>query len=111
MKLKNKETAVEVLELASAENAEKYITRFQQVAKHAFEEGAIWAVKYLLGDDPNGSAIVPAEFLESVKRMRAAQKRSDMLTGEEAIECIDVCHIRQRELETEVDESLKAMEE
>lgn len=50
------------------------------------------------------------EFISLVKRMREAQNRMDMLTGEEDIEFIDMVHVEAREAETEVDEYLKKME-
>lgn len=46
-----------------------------------------------------------------VKRMREAQKRTDMHTGDEPMDFIDMLFIEQREAETEVDEYLKKMEE
>lgn len=46
------------------------------------------------------------EFCELVKKMRDAQKRMDMLTGEEDIDFIDMTHIEAREAETEVDKYL-----
>lgn len=46
------------------------------------------------------------EFCELVKKMRDAQKRMDMLTGEEDIDFIDMIHIEAREAETEVDKYL-----
>lgn len=46
------------------------------------------------------------EFCENVKKMRDAQKRMDMLTGEEDIDFIDMTHIEAREAETEVDQYL-----
>lgn len=50
------------------------------------------------------------EFVFLVKRMREAQNRMDMLTGEEDIDFIDMVHIETREAETKVDEYLKKME-
>lgn len=46
------------------------------------------------------------EFCEMVKKLRDAQKRTDMLTGEEDINFIDMIHIEAREAETEVDKYL-----
>lgn len=46
------------------------------------------------------------EFCEMVKKLRDAQKRMDMLTGEEDIDFIDMTHIEAREAETEVDQYL-----
>lgn len=45
-----------------------------------------------------------------VKRMRNAQSRTEMLTGEENMDFVDMLFIEQREAETEVDEYLKKME-
>lgn len=45
-----------------------------------------------------------------VKRMRNAQSRTEMLTGEEHMDFVDMLFIEQREAETEVDEYLKKME-
>ena len=50
------------------------------------------------------------EFVELVKRMRNAQSRTEMLTGEEHMDFVDMLFIEQREAETEVDEYLKKME-
>ena len=52
-------------------------------------------------------ALAYAEFVSLVKRMREAQNRMDMLTGEEDIDFIDMVHVEAREAETEVDEYLK----
>lgn len=49
------------------------------------------------------------DFVSLVKRMREAQNRMDMLTGEEDIDFIDMVHVEAREAETEVDEYLKRM--
>ena len=49
------------------------------------------------------------EFKQLVKRMRYAQSRTDMLTGEEHMDFVDMLFIEQREAETEVDEYLKKM--
>lgn len=46
------------------------------------------------------------EFCEMVKKLRDAQKRMEMLTGEEDIDFIDMTHIEAREAETEVDQYL-----
>lgn len=46
------------------------------------------------------------EFCEMVKKLRDAQKRMEMLTGEEDIDFIDMVHIEAREAETEVDQYL-----
>jgi uncharacterized protein YeeX (DUF496 family) len=46
------------------------------------------------------------EFCEMVKKLRDAQKRMEMLTGEEDINFIDMIHIEAREAETEVDKYL-----
>lgn len=51
------------------------------------------------------------EFVELVKKMRKAQKRLDMHTGDEPMDFIDMLFIEQREAEREVDEYLKKMEE
>lgn len=51
------------------------------------------------------------EFVELVKRMRDAQERSEMITGEEDINFIDMLFVERREAEREVDEYLKNMEE
>lgn len=45
-----------------------------------------------------------------VKRMRNAQSRTEMLTGEENMDFVDMLCIEQREAEREVDEYLKKME-
>ena len=45
-----------------------------------------------------------------VKRMRNAQSRTEMLTGEEDMDFVDMLFIEQREAEREVDEYLKKME-
>lgn len=49
------------------------------------------------------------EFVELVKRMRNAQSRTEMLTGEENMDFVDMLFVEQREAETEVDEYLKEM--
>ena len=46
------------------------------------------------------------EFCEMVKKLRDAQKRMELLTGEEDINFIDMIHIEAREAETEVDKYL-----
>jgi hypothetical protein len=46
-----------------------------------------------------------------VKRMREAQERAEMITGEEDINFIDMLFVERREAETEVDEYLKKMED
>lgn len=46
-----------------------------------------------------------------VKKMREAQNRLDMHTGDEPMEFIDMLFIEQRAAEREVDEYLKKMEE
>ena len=51
------------------------------------------------------------EFVSLVKRMRNAQNRTDMHTGDEPMDFIDMLFIEQREAEREVDEYLKKMEE
>jgi hypothetical protein len=50
------------------------------------------------------------EFVSLVKRMRNAQNRTDMHTGDEPMDFIDMLFIEQREAEREVDEYLKKME-
>jgi hypothetical protein len=50
------------------------------------------------------------EFKELVKRMREAQDRAEMITGEEDINFIDMLFVERREAEREVDEYLKKME-
>lgn len=50
------------------------------------------------------------EFVELVKRMRNAQSRTEMLTGEENMDFVDMLFVEQREAETEVDEYLEKME-
>lgn len=45
-----------------------------------------------------------------VKRMREAQERAEMITGEEDINFIDMLFVERRETEREVDEYLKKME-
>ena len=47
------------------------------------------------------------EFVSLVKKMREAQNRIDMLTGDEPMDFIDMLFIEQREAEREVDEYLK----
>lgn len=49
------------------------------------------------------------EFVSLVKRMRKAQERAEMITGEEDINFIDMLFVEQREAEREVDEYLKKM--
>lgn len=51
------------------------------------------------------------DFVSLVKRMRAAQERAEMITGEEDINFIDMLFVERREAEREVDEYLKKMEE
>lgn len=46
-----------------------------------------------------------------VKRMREAQERAEMITGEEDINFIDMLFVERREAEREVDEYIKKMEE
>jgi hypothetical protein len=50
------------------------------------------------------------EFISLVKKMRNAQSRTEMLTGEESMDFVDMLFIEQREAEREVDEYLKKME-
>ena len=50
------------------------------------------------------------EFISLVKRMRDAQERAEMITGEEDINFIDMLFDERREAEREVDEYLKKME-
>lgn len=47
------------------------------------------------------------EFVSLVKRMRDAQERAEMITGEEDINFIDMLFVERREAEREVDEYLK----
>lgn len=49
------------------------------------------------------------KFASLVKRMRNAQSRTEMLTGEENMDFVDMLFVEQREAETEVDEYLKEM--
>lgn len=49
------------------------------------------------------------DFILLVKRMRKAQERAEMITGEEDINFIDMLFVEQREAEREVDEYLKKM--
>jgi hypothetical protein len=46
-----------------------------------------------------------------VKKMREAQERAEMITGEEDINFIDMLFVERREAEREVDEYLEKMEE
>lgn len=50
------------------------------------------------------------EFISLVKKMREAQERAEMITGEEDINFIDMLFVERREAEREVDEYLKKME-
>lgn len=50
------------------------------------------------------------EFKELVRRMREAQERAEMITGEEDINFIDMLFVERREAEREVDEYLKKIE-
>ena len=50
------------------------------------------------------------EFVSLVRKMREAQERAEMITGEEDINFIDMLFVERREAETEVDEYLKKME-
>ena len=49
-------------------------------------------------------------FASLVKMMRKAQKRAEMITGEEDINFIDMLFVERIEIEREVDEYLKKME-
>ena len=49
-------------------------------------------------------------FVSLVKRMREAQERAEMITGEEDMNFIDMLFVERREAEREVDEHLKKME-
>ena len=49
------------------------------------------------------------EFVSLVDKMREAQVRVEMITGEEDINFIDMLFVEQREAEREVDEYLKKM--
>lgn len=51
------------------------------------------------------------DFILLVKRMREAQKRAEMITGEEDMNFIDMLFVERREAEREVDEYLKKMED
>lgn len=51
------------------------------------------------------------DFVFLVRRMREAQERAEMITGEEDISFIDMLFVERREAEREVDEYLKKMEE
>ena len=51
-----------------------------------------------------------AGFISLVKRMREAQERAEMITGEEDINFIDMLFVERRKAEREVDEYLKKME-
>ena len=51
------------------------------------------------------------EFISLVKKMRDAQERAEMITGEEDINFIDMLFVERREAEREVDEYLKKMED
>ena len=50
------------------------------------------------------------DWLFLVKKMRDAQERAEMITGEEDINFIDMLFVERREAEREVDEYLKKME-
>ena len=50
-------------------------------------------------------------FISLVRRMREAQERAEMITGEEDMNFIDMLFVERREAEREVDEYLKKMEE
>ena len=50
------------------------------------------------------------DFVSLVKRMREAQERAEMITGEEDINFIDMLFVERREAEREVDECLKKIE-
>ena len=50
------------------------------------------------------------EFVSLVKKMRDAQERAEMITGEEDINFIDMLFVERREAEREVDEYLEKME-
>lgn len=50
------------------------------------------------------------EFRSLVKRMRGAQERAEMITGEEDINFIDLLFVERRKAEREVDKYLKKME-
>ena len=50
------------------------------------------------------------EFVSLVKKMREAQERAEMITGEEDMNFIDMLFVERREAEREVDEYLKKME-
>lgn len=52
-----------------------------------------------------------SNFASLVKKMREAQNRIDMHTGDEPMDFIDMLFIKQREAEREVDEYLKKMED
>ena len=51
------------------------------------------------------------DFVSLVKRMREAQERAEMITGEEDINFIDMLFVERREAEREVDEYLEKMED
>ena len=51
------------------------------------------------------------DFVSLVKRMREAQERAEMITGEEDMNFIDMLFVERREAEREVDEYLKNMED
>ena len=50
------------------------------------------------------------EAISIIKRMREAQNRAEMITGEEDMNFIDMLFVECREAEREVDEYLKKME-
>jgi hypothetical protein len=50
------------------------------------------------------------EFISLVKKMRDAQERAEMITGEEDINFIDMLFVERREAERAVDEYLEKME-
>ena len=50
------------------------------------------------------------EFVSLFRKMREAQERAEMITGEEDINFIDMLFVERREAEREVDEYLKKME-
>ena len=52
-------------------------------------------------------ALAYAEFASLVKRMRDAQERAEMITGDEDMNFIDMLFVECREAEREVDEHLK----
>lgn len=79
----------------------------QECIEHSMER--YFGANIMDGDYDRIKVKEVTEFVSLVKRMREAQERTEMISGEEDINFIDILFVECREAEREVDEYLKKM--